>query len=140
MQFYKIWPFMAGFPSEETIGDLNSRGPKLSFLKFVLDIEPPSDLIGQDNIFLATEKLVNALKPLNPTGVKFHKDDVEIMGDANFADGTFKANYDEWWWLEVFGEPGKDDFAYDVGLIVPQRIMDVLEEFNLDYCEVFKYA
>jgi hypothetical protein len=130
---------MAGFPSEKTIGDLNSPGPKLSFLEFVLDIEPPSDLIGQDNIILATEKLVAAFKPLKPTGVRFHKDNVAIVGDANFANGTFKANYDEWWWLEVCGEIGKDDFAYDDGLIVSERIMAVLEQFRLHYCNVFEY-
>jgi hypothetical protein len=130
---------MAGFPSEETIGDLHSPGPKLSFLKFVLDIEPPSDLIGQDNIILATEKLVLALKPLAPNGVMFHKDNVAIVGDANFEAGTFKANCDEWWWLEVFGEPGRDDFAYNDGLIVSERIMAVLEQFKLAYCNVFDY-
>jgi hypothetical protein len=139
MQFYRIWPFMAGFPAEETVGDLDSLGPKLSFLKFVLDIEPPSDVIGQDNIILATEKLVDALKPLNPSGVKFHKDNVEVTGDANFADGTFKANFDEWWWLELFGTPGKDDFAYDSGLIVHERILSVLEVFKLSYCDIFEY-
>lgn len=140
MRFYKICPFMAGFPGEETRGDLNSPGPDLEYLKFVLDAQPPSDIIGQDNIVLASSKLVDALRLIAPTGVKFIKDNVTLVGDANFQDGALHADYDDWWWLKLSGKPGQDDFAYDAGLIVSDKVMSVLEKFSMDYCTVQDYS
>lgn len=130
---------MAGFPSEECVGDLETRGPDMTFVKCIFEIEPPSDLVDCGGIVLATERLVSALKAIEPTGVSFQKQNVKVEGDDNFADGTFKANFDEWWWLQLVGEPGVDDFAYEQGVIVSDRVIEVLRKFKLDYCEVFEY-
>jgi hypothetical protein len=131
---------MCGFPSvDESIGDINSSGPQLERLHFVLDLEPVSDIIAQENIFLATERLVNALKAINPSGVVFLHDNVEVVGDANFRD-VFKANFDEWWWLQILGAPGKDDFGYKRGwLIVSEKVMEIMKQFRLDYCTVEEF-
>ncbi len=139
MRFYKVWPFMAGFPSEKTIGDLNSRGPELEYLEFILDAQPDSDIIGQDNIVLASSKLVQALKRIDPTGVQFVKDNVTLVGDANFQDGALHADYDEWWWLKLLGKPGQDDLAYDAGLIVSDKAMSIIKTFSLEFCTVQDY-
>ncbi len=136
---------MAGFPSDETKGDLSSFGPQLRFLKIILELAPPSDIIGCGGIFLVTRRLVLALKKLNPTGVKFHRDNLELVGDANFDSGVLNADFDDWWWLEITGQAGNDDFASSAGsmpmtVIVSEPVMNVLKQFNLDYCGVEKFS
>lgn len=140
MAFYRVLPIMAGIPSEETKGDLDSLGPQLEYLKIILELEPPSDIITCGSVFLATERLVATLRKLNPTGVKFHNENLKVVGDENFESGVLTADYDTWWWLEIAGEPGKDDFASSAGLIVSQPVMNVLNQFKLDYCGVEKFS
>jgi hypothetical protein len=138
MKFYKIWPILAGIPSEGCVGDLDSPGPQMSFVKCIIDLEPPSDLISCGSIVLAKQSLVEHLQALKPSGVTFHKDNLKVEGSANFAD-PHRPDFAEWLCLELTGEPGKDDFAYEVGVIVSDRVMDVLRKFKLDQCEVFDY-
>jgi hypothetical protein len=129
-------PLMSGFPGDGTVGDINTPGPQLDYLHFVLDLEPTSGIIAQENIFLAKEGLVKDLKQMKPTGVVFHHDNVKVTGDDNFRD-VFKANFDEWWWLQILGEPGKDDFGYNQGwLIVSTRVFEIMKQHNLAYCNV----
>jgi hypothetical protein len=95
MKFYKIWPILAGIPSEECVGDLDSRGPQMSFVKCIIDLEPPSDLISCGSIVLAKQSLVEDLKALKPSGVTFHKDNLKVEGSANFAD-PHRPDFAEW--------------------------------------------
>ncbi len=135
MAFYRLIPQMAGFASSDgTKGDQSTPGPQLEFLEFFLDSEPLSDIIGEDNIFLATELLVNELRVLQPSGVVFHHDNVRVLGDINFESGVFQTDNEQWWWLQLLGIPGTDDFGFADGMILSQRVMDIFNKFRLDYC------
>jgi len=42
-----------------------------------------------------------------------------------------------WWWFDVDGIAGRDDFAVEAGqLVISERALDVLRSLRLEYAEV----
>jgi hypothetical protein len=142
----------------ESAGDLGGRSiienPKarplvVTRFHYELDMWPTDDLLQAVGVFMASEQLVNKLKPLIPpvTGVSF--DEVEVTTSDRFDEwhskpGTEtyrdKSKLPKYVWLKVSGRAGIDDFGLaNSRLVVSDRVLSAMRLCVLEFCKVEDY-
>jgi len=86
--------------------------------------------------FIATERLANEIKRLNASGARFA--DVKITQSPEFEELYPDTTLPEFKWLQVFGNPGQDDFGIskDFRLVVSEPILNTLKSYGLSHCDI----
>lgn len=67
--------------------------------------------------------------------------EVEITTSGEFEDIFPEMQLPKFVWLQVFGEPGKDDFGIkaNINLVVSERALDVLKGLQLIHASITPY-
>ena len=128
---FALEPHVAGELGEATVMDHSTHPPVVTEVEYVLDTPHADDLIESFPVFLVTVGLATALTGI--AGVSF--------GHAEVRPGDR--------YLEVYGEVPHPSYVRlliaggpdiwigdDLLLYVSDRLMALLREFNLTYCDV----
>ena len=134
IQYFKLLPQKFGFVTTANFSEVKTKPNAAENLEFIFDVQPEDDIGGEGEFNLMTDRLVNALKPLEPSGIVFRQDNLKIRGNAHVQSAT---NFESWWIADVSGKAGRDDFGYEFGyLVVSERVMNVIKDFTLRWCQI----
>ena len=95
------------------------------------------DLIECHPVFMVTDALGAALRAADLTGFAL-SGDLEVTADDNVLELKPAWQPPSLLWLQVTGTPGVDDvsLAPDGRLLVSDRVVDVLRQFQIDGCDI----
>ncbi|MDM8548595.1 hypothetical protein QUF72_00900 [Desulfobacterales bacterium HSG2] len=140
MRFYILEPEVAGGPGSDTEMDATVHPPCVHKLHYELDGWLGDDLLESFPCYIVTERLMPELGKLGLSGCDFGN--VKITKSKQFADLHAGRNIPKFRWLKVHGEAGADDFGIsdDNMLVVSERILKILSQFQSDHCDVEEYV
>jgi hypothetical protein len=118
---------------------LRARPPQVEKFNYEFDVWPGDPLLEALSTFIVTDRLKDRLIELGASGVTFA--DVEVTKSGIFLDMNGDRPLPAFSWLQITGRPGVDDFGLSSSrrLIVSARIMNLLNTFELKYCEISEY-
>jgi hypothetical protein len=139
MTYFVLEPEVAGGFGPATTGSLNVRPPQLEKFNYEFDVWPGDPLVEAVRNFIVTDGLKEALIEARASGVAFG--DVEVTKSGIFLDMNGDRPLPAFSWLQITGRAGKDDFGRSSSrrLVVSERIMNLLNAFGLNHCEVSEY-
>ncbi len=81
--------------------------------------------------FIITKDAKRKLQSIGATGIRF--DDVEVTTSALFQGLYPNRQLPEFFWLQIEGKPGQDDFGIgrDPGLVISERALEVLRKLGI---------
>jgi hypothetical protein len=139
MGYHKLSPEVPGGLGDNTVLDTSLHPPRVVQLEFVLDNWFGADIIESFPVFLVTEALAEALADSGLGVFELRDAAVTVTPEADDlrqqldipAFPTFR-------WFHVTGTAGSDDFGVDHmgSLVVSDRGLALLQQFNLQGCEV----
>ncbi len=154
VELFKLEPEVAGGWGPDTVVTNRSalesgaaRIPEVAYLEYVFDGWMGDDLLETHPCFIATDRLAEAVRRANLSGVEFVPVKVsvsELFRDAHpnldlppfhrlLPQGTVHINERD----EVLSWSGHDVCVTDSGrLVVTERCMELLRQFNIDHCDV----
>ncbi|MCP3944983.1 MAG: hypothetical protein GY710_26385 [Desulfobacteraceae bacterium] len=135
-KFYSLELEVAGELGANTSMDSSVHPPLVFTLHFIFSGWRGDDLLECFPCYIATEALMQEIKNTQPSGCVFDEMIIEKSEQFNeLYPNTMLPNFK---WLKVQGEAGKDDFGIssDNFLIVSERILKILKNFNLNECEI----
>lgn len=146
MNFYKLYPEVAGSWGRNIAFDSSVHPPTLSKLHYEFDLRPSDELITSFASYIVTERLMNKLTEISASGCLF--DDVETSKSEKFyeSEKDLEAHQElelpTFFWLRVTGKAGFDDFgmSYDYLLIVSQKVLGTLGEGSFDNCKIHPFT
>jgi hypothetical protein len=139
MTYFVLEPEVAGDFGPATTEDLRARPPQLENFNYEFDTWPCDPLLEALSNFIVADHLKERLIEAHASGVAFG--DVEITRSGLFLDLYGDRPLPAFSWLQITGRAGKDDFGLSSSrrLVVSERIMNFLKEFELKYCDVSEY-
>jgi hypothetical protein len=139
MTYFMLEPEVAGGFGPATTGDLRARPPQLEKFDYEFEVWPDDPLLEAVSTFIVTDLLKDRLIDAHASGVGF--DDVEVTKSGIYLDLYGDRPLPAFSWLQITGRAGKDDFGLSSSglLVVSERIMNLLNAFGLNHCEVSEY-
>ena len=140
MTYFLLEPEVAGGFGPATTGNLRVRPPQLEKFNYEFDVWLGDPLLEAVRNFIVTDRLKERWIEAHATGVAFG--DVEVTKSGEFLDLYGDRPLPSFSWLQITGRAGKDDFGLSPSgdLIVSERIINLLKEFGLKYCDVSEYG
>lgn len=143
MPYYELEPEVAGGLGENTVMDTTVHPPRVSRLEYEIHGWFGADLIESFPCFLVSSDLAQALAD---TDLRvFELRDVEVTITPEAEDLRNKLNirsFPHFQWLYVTGIAGQDDIGITskASLVVSDRGLEFLRQFNLEGCDIEEYA
>jgi hypothetical protein len=139
MTYFILEPEVAGGFGPATTGDLRARPPLLDKFNYEFDTWLGDPLLEALSTFIVTDRLKERLIEAHASGVLFG--DVEITKAGIYLDLYGDRPLPAFSWLQITGRAGKDDFGLSSSglLVVSERIMNLLNAFGLNHCEISDY-
>jgi hypothetical protein len=139
MIYFVLEPEVAGGFGPGTTGNLKIRPPQLEKFNYEFDVWPGDPLLEAVSNFIVTDRLKERLIEAHASGVAIG--DVEVTKSGIFLDMYGDRPLPAFSWLQITGRAGMDDFDLPSSglLIVSERMMNLLKEFELKYCDVSEY-
>ena len=136
MKFYTLDPEVAGELGDNTEMNTSIHPPTVSKLHYELNAWLGDDLIQSFPCYLATERLKREIESASVVGVAFAP--VEFSVSANFKERNLSKVIPGFTWLKITGCAGKDDFGIEADgrLVVSERALKLIQDFNLNHCEI----
>ena len=108
----------------------------VNFLEYQFANWLGDDLLESYPCYLVTQRLADALTEGQFEGLSF--DALSMSVDPEFEDVTRIDELPTFWWMQVAGSAGRDDFGISTSgrLVVSQAALNVLREFTLDNCDI----
>ena len=140
MTYFTLEPEVAGTLGPATIGDLRARPPQVEKFNYEFDVWPGDPILEALSTFIVTDHLKDRLTEARASGVAFG--DVELTKSGIFLDMNGDRPLPAFSRLQITGRAAKDDFGLSSSrrLIVSERIVNLLNEFGLKYCDVSEYG
>ncbi len=147
MKFYALGTQAVGdFGSNTLMGDYQERPPKVQRFHLEMDRWAKDDIVEALATYAITERLATLIRQSQLTG--YSLGEVEVTTSKDFEE--WRSLHDgegmpKFYWLKVHGKPGIDDFgmiqgACELPLIVSERAMSLLKQFNLTVCDIEDYV
>lgn len=126
-----IEPEVAGGLGSETAIDTSSHPPVVTRLHYEFDGWLGNDLLESFPCFIVSDQLRQKIVSNLLTGVTF--DEVVITKSLEFSIQSPNIALPKFSWMKIYGKIGESDFAIaeDFRLVVSQKAMEVLNNFNL---------
>ena len=139
MAYFVLEPEVAGGFGPATTGDLRARPPQIEKFNYEFDTWLGDPLLEALSTYIVTDPLRERLIEAHASGVEFG--DVEVTKAGIFLDLYGDRPLPAFSWLQITGRAGKDDFGLSSSrrLVVSERMMNLLKEFDLKYCDVSEY-
>lgn len=136
MPFFVLGPEVAGGLGEHTVMDTSQSPPIIARLHYEFEGWLGDELLETYPCFIVTDKLGWKLEQAGLSGFQIRE--AEISRSPTFEDLYPGTDLPRFLWLDVNGEPGKDDVAQGPQgrLIVSERALDLLRSSQLSYCSV----
>jgi hypothetical protein len=136
---YLIKPEVAGQLGKHTIIDTTKYPPIVDKLHYEFDDWLGDDILQCFPCFISSEPLSNFLKDQKLTGFTF--ENCEISKSQLFADLNENGlNLPGFYWLRVIGNEDNDFFLLpNARLIVSEKALNALRQFNINYCDIEEY-
>lgn len=141
MKYYSLDPEVAGGFGENTVmDDPTARPPIVRNFHFQFEGWLGDDLLETVACFIATKRLVEAIRALQPSGIGFDK--VEITKSEQFEELYPDRELPDFVWLKITGKPGRDDFGLseEHRLVVSERMLSAMKMLNLNNCDFADYT
>ena len=139
MTYFELEPEAAGMFGDATTGDLRARPPLIDKFNYEFDTWPHDPILEAISTFIVTDRLKEALIEAHASGVAFG--DVEVTKAGIFLDLYGDRPLPAFSRLQITGRAGTDDFSLSSSrrLIVSVRMMNLLNAFGLNHCEISEY-
>jgi hypothetical protein len=139
MTYFVLEPEVAGDLGPATTGNLRARPPQLEKFNYEFNTWLGDPLLETISTFIVTDRLKERLIEARASGFGFG--DVEITKSEQFLDLYGDRPIPAFSWLQISGRAGEDDFGLSSSgdLVVSERMMNLLNGFGLEYCEVSEY-
>ena len=139
MTYFVLEPEVAGGFGPATTRNLKVRPPQLEKFNYEFDTWLGDPILEALSTFIVTDRLKDRLLEARASGVAFG--DVEVTKSGIFLDMNGDRPLPAFCWLQITGRAGKDDFGLSSSrrLIVSERMMNLLNAFGLNHCEVSEY-
>ena len=136
---FEIEPEIAGGWGDGTEVDTSVHPPKVSKLVYEFENWLGDDILESFPCYIVTEVLAQKILKASLTGVEF--DTVEISKSQQFIEVAPSTDLPEFKWLKIVGS-GNDDFTIgnSGALVVSTRALNILEQSNIENCDVRKAA
>ena len=128
---YALEPHVAGELGDATVMDPSTHPPVVTDVEYVLDTPHADDLIESFPVFLVTQVLATALTGV--AGVSFGR--AELRPGDRYLETYGDVPHPAYVRLLIAGGPDIW-IGDDLLLHVSDRLMALLSEFNLTYCDV----
>jgi hypothetical protein len=139
MRYYFIEPEVAGGLGPNTIADKSVHPPLVTYLNYQFDGWLGDAILESYPVFIIVEDAKSALLRNSITGVRL--DEVEVTTSEQFKDIYPDKKLPRFAWLQIIGRAGEDDFgiAADNRLVISERALDVLKQFNISHAVIEAY-
>jgi hypothetical protein len=139
MKYFVLEPEGAAGFGPDTTGDLRARPPRIEKFNYEFDTWLGDPLLEAISAFIVTDRLKERLMEAHASGVAFG--DVEVTKAGIFLDLYGDRPLPAFSWLQITGRAGQDDFGLSSSgdLVVSERMMNLLNAFGLNHCEVSEY-
>lgn len=139
MKYFYLEPEVAGELGEHSLIDTSVHPPHVFYLHYEFDGWLGDDLLQSFPCYIITERLKTAFDEVSPSGCIFAF--AEVSKSEIFNELYPNRELPEFFWLQVIGRAGKDDFGLskDCRLVVSNKILQRLNDFNLHHCQVNEY-
>ncbi|OQW91958.1 MAG: hypothetical protein BWK78_03085 [Thiotrichaceae bacterium IS1] len=139
MLYYYLEPEVAGELGGKSEMDASVHPPKVTRLYYQFDGWLGDDLLESFPCFIVSKPLKESLEKANFVGYSF--DCVKITKSKQFKGLYPNKKLPDFFWMKIVGEVGKDDFgiAKNHKLVVSERALNLLRNFNINHCEVAIY-
>lgn len=141
MAYFALQPEVAGGLGENTVLDASTHPPAVSKLHYSFDGWLGDELLESFPCYIVTARLRDVLEQATATGCKFA--DVEVTKSETFEELYPGRALPEFFWLQVDGRAGADDFGVseDFQLVVSQPTLLLMQsKANLSHCDIEPYA
>ena len=139
MAYYVLEPEAAGGLGPRTVLDTAAHPPVVSRLHYEVEGWLGDDLLESTPCYLVNPAVGPALESAGVSGFELASAEVTVADDAQ---DVVDARVTTFCWLRPLGKPGIDDLgvAPDASLVVSDKALDVLNQFQLDHCDVSEYV
>lgn len=136
MKYYYIEPEVAGGLGERTIMDATIHPPKITKLHYQLDGWMGDVLLETFPCYIITETAMKEIELSDATGVGF--DRVEVTLSDNFREMYPDRNIPLFYWIQVNGICGLDDFGItqDFRLVISEKMLLLLQQLGISHSEI----
>lgn len=139
MKYFILDPEVPGGLGPNTLMDRSVHPPIITKLHFEMDGWMGDDIVQSFPCYLATERLKARMEEIKASGLTFAhaeitaSDTFEVLNPARKLPMLF--------WMKISGEPGADDLGLtpDARLVASKRVLDVMNELQLNHCEVVPF-
>ena len=137
-KYYAIDPLSPGVLGEGTEGEIIDGEIVFSKIHIVFDYFPEC-FINISNCYFVNEELKSKLDAIDITGIEYGdvKYTVEEGDFDRNTSGKTIDNVPKYYHLIIVGNSGQDDFGFkrdeprDSSLVVSQRVLDIINEFEM---------
>ena len=139
MKYYVVEPEVAGGFGPHSIMNPEVRPPSITHFHYEFDVWLGDPLLEAVGCFIITEALKNEIEAMNATGVSFSS--VEVSKSGQFEDLFPNCQLPHFVWLQVTGQPGKDDFGLSSNncLVVSERVLTILKAAKMSHADIAEY-
>ena len=139
MNRYIISPEVAGQLGDNTVLNHQTKPPIVEKLHYAFDDWLGDDIIESFPCFICTERLALAMKQNNLSG--YYIDVCEISKSQLFNDlNEDGLDLPVFHWFKVIGTEQEDFFLIpNSRLIISQKALDILRQFNINHCDIKEY-
>lgn len=132
MIYYSIEPEVAGGLGKNTILQNQSHPPNVINLHYEFEGWSGDVLLETFPCYILKKNVGDELIRLKLSGFNLKK--VEISKTAEFEEANPEIALPEFYWLQVIGSPGTDDFGVspDFKLVVSENAFNILNEHGLN--------
>lgn len=138
--FYSLYPEVSGGFGDNVVYDPATR--HVSHLHYEFDGWLGDDILQTSPCcYIVTERLKDAISKIAGSGYFFAH--VEISTSDQFRELYPNRDLPPFWWLQVSGQPGKDDFGLSANncLVVSERVLAAMRQnCQLEECEISEYG
>ncbi len=136
MAFFTLEPEVAGGWGDETAADVSVHPPRVQRLHYQFDGWLGDALLESFPSYIVSTELGASLVASDLTG--FDLGDCTVSTSSQFDELHPGKTLPVFKWLRVSGARGQDDFGIssDNDLVVSQAAMSVLEQYQIEHCEV----
>jgi hypothetical protein len=134
-----IEPEVSGGLGEQTKMDASVHPPIIYELEYQFDGWLENDIVESFPCYIVTARLREDIERANFSGVLFKN--LKISKSDTFRDIYGNKELPEFFWLEITGNAGVDDFgiADDYRLVISERVFKILSSFNISEADFEPY-
>lgn len=138
--YFFLEPEVAGELGPDTAMNASVHPPRVSELHYEITGWLGDDLLESFPCYIVTDRCRNALEGRRFSGCSFSH--VKVTASDTFYELYPGRSLPIFHWLKVNGKAGKDDFeiSEDHRLTVSKRVLDVLNLFSIDNCDVENFT